>query len=79
LRERSSGVFLELCGINGQWRMRNNFELYNLYDKPDLVKYIKINRLKWAGHVIRVDNNRVTKRMFNTRPEGKKKELEDLN
>jgi hypothetical protein len=69
----------------GQWRRRNNFELYiiyiiiyKLYDKPDLVKYIRINRLKGAGHVIRMDNNRITKRMFNTRPEGKK-ELEDLN
>jgi hypothetical protein len=54
----------------GQWRRRYNFELYKLYDEPDLVKYIKINRLKWAGHVMRMDNNRVTKRMFNTRPEG---------
>jgi hypothetical protein len=29
-----------------------------------LAKYIKINRLKWAGHVIRMDNNQATKRMF---------------
>jgi hypothetical protein len=37
-----------------------------------LVKYIKINILKWAAHVMRMDNNRITKRMFNTRPEGKR-------
>jgi hypothetical protein len=36
----------------GQWRRRYNFELYKLYDEPDLVKYIKINTLKWAGHVM---------------------------
>jgi hypothetical protein len=36
----------------GQWRRRYNFELHKLYDEPDLVKYIKINTLKWAGHVI---------------------------
>jgi hypothetical protein len=40
--------------------------------KPDLVKYIKINRIKWAGHLMRMANNWVTKRMFNTRPEGKR-------
>jgi hypothetical protein len=36
----------------GQWRRRYNFEFYNLCDEPDLVKCIKINRLKWAGHVV---------------------------
>jgi hypothetical protein len=35
-----------------QWRRRYNFELYKLHDEPDLVKYIKIKRLKWAGHVM---------------------------
>jgi hypothetical protein len=35
--------------VKGQWRRRYNFELY---DEPDLAKYIKINRLKWAGNVI---------------------------
>jgi hypothetical protein len=48
----------------GQWRRRCNFELYKLYDEPDLVKCIKINRLKWAGHIMRMDNNRITKRMY---------------
>jgi hypothetical protein len=62
----------------GQWRRRYNFELYKLYDESDLAKCIKINRLKWAGHVMRMDNNRITKRMFNTRPEGKRG-TEDLN
>jgi hypothetical protein len=35
-------------------------------------KYIKISRLKWAGHVMQMDNNRITKRIFNTRPEVKR-------
>jgi hypothetical protein len=55
----------------GQWRRRYNFELYKLYDDPDLVKIHKINSLKWAEHAIRMDN-RITKIMFNTRPEGKR-------
>jgi hypothetical protein len=36
----------------GQWRRRYNFQLYKLYDESDLVKYIKINRLKSAGLVM---------------------------
>jgi hypothetical protein len=33
----------------GQWRRRYNFELYKLYDEPDLVKYIQINILSRLG------------------------------
>jgi hypothetical protein len=54
------------------WRTRYNFELYKLYGEPDFVKYININRLKWTGHVMQMNNNQITKRMFNTRPEGKR-------
>jgi hypothetical protein len=56
----------------GQWRRRYNSEIYKLYYEPYLAKYIKINRLKWAGNVIRMDNNQTTKRMLNARPEGKR-------
>jgi hypothetical protein len=43
-----------------------------LFNEPDIVKYIKINRLGWAGHVIRTDNNRTVK-VFNTKPTGIRK------
>jgi hypothetical protein len=78
--ERALGLFEGkiLRGIfgavqdKGQWRRRYNFEIYKLYDEPDLVKYININRLKWAEHVMRMNKNRITKIMFDTRPEGKR-------
>jgi len=47
--------------------------LYELFNEPDIVKYIKINRLGWAGHVIRMDNNRTVKKVFNTKPIGIRK------
>jgi hypothetical protein len=55
----------------GQWRRRLNLVLHKLYE-PGLAKYIKINRLKWAGHVTRMDNSL---------PPGQKEkeEFEDLN
>jgi hypothetical protein len=36
---------------NGVWRKRYNHELYDLFNERDIVKYIKINRLSWAGRV----------------------------
>jgi hypothetical protein len=53
---------------NGVWRIRYNHELYKFFSEPDIVKHIKINRLGWAGHVIRMDNNRTVKNVFNTKP-----------
>jgi hypothetical protein len=58
---------------NGVWRKRYNHELYELFNEPDIVKYIKINRLGWAGHVIHMDNNRTVKKVFNTKPIGIRK------
>jgi len=40
----------------GEWRIKYNNELYTLYMESDIVTYIKINPLKWAGHVIRRRN-----------------------
>jgi len=36
---------------NGEWRIKYNNELYTLYKESDIVTYIKINRLKRAGHL----------------------------
>jgi hypothetical protein len=36
------------------WRSRYNEELYHLYDETDLVTTIRITRLRWAGHIVRM-------------------------
>jgi hypothetical protein len=46
--------------------------------EPGLVKYIKINGLKWAGHVMRMDNW-ITIRECLTLGQKEKKEQQDLN
>jgi hypothetical protein len=53
---------------NGMRRNRYIHELYELFNEPDIVKYIKINRLGWAGHVVRMDNNRTVRKVVNTKP-----------
>ena len=35
------------------YKSRGNAELYQLYREADIVRRIKVNRLRWAGHVVR--------------------------
>ena len=58
---------------NGVWRRKTNSELYHLYKEPDIIKFIKIQRMKWAGHVLRMEEGRTTKRIFQARPTGSRK------
>jgi hypothetical protein len=59
---------------NGVWRKRYNHELYELFNEPDIVRYIKINRLGWAERVILLmDNSRTVMKIFNTKPIGIRK------
>jgi hypothetical protein len=58
------------------WRPRWNNELYSLYKEPNIVEDIKIRRIKWAGHVIKLEEERIPKKVLNgnfhsTRPVGR--------
>jgi hypothetical protein len=37
--------------VTGQWRKLHNGELHNLYSIPDIIRQIKLRRMRWAGHV----------------------------
>jgi hypothetical protein len=54
---------------NGAWRKRYNLKLYKLFNEPDIIGFIKVKRLEWAGHLIRASENRMIKKVFNTKPE----------
>lgn len=53
---------------NGIWRHRYNFELNRLFKEANIVNYIKICRLRFAGHVCRMDPSSLTSRIFNYKP-----------
>ena len=57
---------------NGEWRIKYNHELYTLYKERDIVTYIKTNRLKWAGHVIRTEEQSATRRVLVAVVEGRR-------
>ena len=49
---------------NGQWRIKTNSELITKYKSQDTVTVIKIRRLEWLGHVIRMNETRSVKKVF---------------
>jgi hypothetical protein len=57
---------------NRQWRIKYNDELYTLYKDSDIITYIKINRLRWAGHIIRLEEQNPARRVFAAVAEGRR-------
>ena len=55
----------------GRWRIRTNQELYQLCGENDIVKFCKLSRLIWAGHVIRQDDD-LSRRVLLSEPGGKR-------
>jgi len=57
---------------NGQWRIKTNAELITKYKSQDIVTVIKIRRLEWLGHVIRMNKTRSVKKVFEGKLEGRR-------
>ena len=49
---------LTLREITGEWRLLHNVELNDLYSSPNIVRVIKSKRMRWAGHVARMGEER---------------------
>ena len=58
-----------------EWRKLHNEELNNLYSSPNIVRVIKLRRMKWAGHVARMGDSSSIYRVLVEKPE--RKHLED--
>jgi hypothetical protein len=57
---------------HGEWRIKYNNELYTLYKESDIVTYIKTNRLRWAGHFIRLEEQNPARRVLVAVVEGRR-------
>ena len=54
------------------WRRLHNEEINVLYSSPNIVRVIKSRRMRWAGHVARMGEERGVYRVFVGKPEGKR-------
>jgi hypothetical protein len=60
--------------VAGGWKRLNNLhneELQNLYASPNIIRAIKSRRMRWAGHVARMENMRCIQNLVG-KPEGKR-------
>jgi hypothetical protein len=46
------------------WRILTNKEIYARVKKPTITEKIRLNRLRWFGHVQRMEGNRIRKRVL---------------
>ena len=58
------------------WRILTNEEIYANIKKPTITETIRLHRLCWFGHVQRMEENRIPKRVLymnleTTRPRGR--------
>jgi hypothetical protein len=56
--------------VTGQWRKVHNEELNDLYSSPNIVRVIKLRRMRLAGHVARMGNRRSVYRVLVGKPLG---------
>ena len=57
-------------GVTGQWRKLHDEELNYLYSSHNIVRVIKSRRMRWAGHVTRMEEGRVVHKVLVGKPEG---------
>jgi len=58
--------------VTGEWRRLHNEELNDLYSLPNIVRVVKSRRMRWAGHVARMEEDRDVQRVLVGKPEGKR-------
>jgi hypothetical protein len=58
--------------VTGEWRKLHNEELHNLYSFPDIIRQVKSRRMRWAGHVACMGEERKLYKVLVRKPEGKR-------
>jgi sorting nexin-29 len=72
-----NSVMRRICGPvfdveEGVWRRRHNRELREIAKMPTIVQWITSQRLRWAGHVARMEEGRMIGNIARGTPEGRR-------
>jgi hypothetical protein len=60
----------EIFNLTGTWRKLHNEELHDLYSSPSTIRIIKSKRMRWAGHVARIREERIAYRWESQKERG---------
>ena len=58
--------------MNGEWIRLHNEELHSLYRSPNIIRVIKSRRIRWAVHVVRMEEGRCAFKILTGAPTGKR-------
>jgi hypothetical protein len=65
-------IFGPVQNEDGFWRTRMNHELNDLIKNADIVRYVKSKRIAWLGHVMRMEGERIPKRVLEWKSMGRR-------
>jgi hypothetical protein len=60
-------IFRRIYGAkyeDGEWLIRTNRELEELKKEENIVKWVKGQRISWLGHLERMEEDRMPKKIF---------------
>jgi len=58
--------------VTGERRKLHNEELNDLYSLPNIVRVVKSRRMRWAGHLARMGEDRGVRRVLVEKPDRKR-------
>jgi hypothetical protein len=56
--------------VTGEWRKLHSEEFYDLYSSSNIIRQIKLRRMRWAGHVERMGEARKVSKVLVGKPKG---------
>ena len=69
-------IFRRIYGAkyeNGEWKSRTNRELEEMSKGENIVKWIKWQRISWLGHLERMEEDKMPKKIFTQELEGSRR------
>jgi hypothetical protein len=55
---------------DGEWKSRTNWELEEMNKRENILNWIKGQRISWLGHLERLEDDRMPKKIFTQEVEG---------